>query len=83
MTTRSPGLAAPALILAAARRHRQVRQEGVGGLAAPVGEHHTVPGGLGQGDSLQGLAEGADLVGLDEDALPPSDRCPSGAAPDW
>src|SRR5699024_506095 len=49
--------------------HRQIRDEGVLGLPRAVGDNGPIPAALGQLYAVQGLRQGADLAGLDENGV--------------
>src|ERR1700694_4451720 len=57
------------LDLARVHSDRQVRHEGVLGLAGAVGDDGAVTRALGQLDGFERLGEGADLVELDQDRV--------------
>src|ERR1039458_3095413 len=59
----------PGLELAAIDGDHEVGDEGVLGLPAAVADHRVVPVGTAEGDCLEGLGEGADLVELDQDRV--------------
>jgi len=62
------------LDLAAVRRHREVRDGGVLGLAGAVAHHAGETAAVREVDGIQGLGQRADLVHLDEQRSSPTSR---------